>query len=678
MPDFQRPYSWGINNAETMIEDLEASMQSEKKHFFGSIVWINDQDERVIIDGQQRITTILLMLIAIYHVLRQSGEEENKRLAERINEEFLYDKYNEEHKRLKLRTVVDDNEVFKNIYEGDFKPQDYRHLQLYRVYNYFYEYFKEKPDLQQYISALGNLDIIDLCIDDSNDSPQKIFESINSTGKSLQDGDKIRNFILMTDSKQAREIIFHEYWKVIEQSLSDGKTITDFFFNFLISVNDQEIRVKNIYSEFKTFFHDRISDQSDISQIRNFYNQVLSYLKHYMFLRFNKDENRAYGGLANVGFRLNYLKVFTTTPLLMNVLEDFVNQELSEEEARQIFHITESYIVRRILIGASMMGSNKSMPGIFGNMKQMKKEHPESSYSEIYAHILSEKKGFRRFPRDEELASSIPALDFYSNRGHYKKFILTSIDDCLQSKESFLLKEIASSERQLTVEHIMPRSLNAEWKLSLGQNYQEIHDKYLHTLANLTLSGYNSKYSNSSFKDKKEMPNGFNESTLLINDFIKKQDVWDRDALDRRSEWWIEQVTKIWPVITPSIGIASSSTKVFRFDDLLKTDFTGTKPYQVVVFNDFYGVDSWSDLLDTVFESFYSQDPDFKTRMLKDEMLYDQISENADDFLTSNEIFDTGIFVNSHSSTERKIHLINRLGQIYGIDKEDLEIHISR
>ena len=676
IPDFQRPYSWGVSNANTVLEDLESSISSGKKHFFGSVVWISQDDERVIIDGQQRVTTVLLMLIAIYHILGESESQEEIDLAKRLNDEYLYDQYNEEHKRLKLRTVTDDNTFFKNIYEKELDNPECRRSSVYKVYRHFYTYFRGKEKLyERYVSGLSRLEVVELCLDDNTDSPQKIFESINATGRPLEDGDKIRNFVLMVDNKKARATIFNKYWKVIEQSLRSEQAITDFFFNFLIAVRGREIRLGDIYPEFKSYFNEKIDDHSNLEKMFHFYENILRYLNHYLFLRYKKDENQLYVSFHNENFRINHLRIWTNTPFLMSVLEAFVFEKIGKNDVKEVFKITESYLVRRMINGGTG-GANKFFPGIFNAVESIKQKHPGSSYSNAYAYLLLSRKGVQRLLDDEEIFNKLPSMDFYSLRSYYKQFILTSIDDCQQSNESHLLRDINESNRQLTIEHIMPQTLTEEWKAELGENYQEIHARYLNTLANLTLTGYSSKYSNNSFIQKKSMENGFNDSPLLINDFVKKEETWNRDALERRGRWWAEQVVKIWPLPKTTIqDVEDDQVQEVKADQLFETDLTGSKPYRVTVFGDYHGVNNWSDLLDVVFEAFYERYSNFKWDILNDDILSKHVSENAEDFRASNEIFDTSIFINSYSNTAGKIELIKRLCKIYNIQPENLKIN---
>ena len=347
IPDFQRQYSWDKDNIKNFLDDLDEAINLNKNHFFGSIVYQTRGDSRIIIDGQQRITTILLMITAIYHLVKDRPELTNENNPpERINKDFLHNEYGQGD-RLKLKVVTTDNEIFKNIYKEDFDKIDNRQSPLYRAYIFFRDYFEEKiatiqnPDLYQYISNLERLNAIAIILEDKDDSPQQVFESINSTGKRLKESDKIRNFALMLDDDSCRKHVRNNYWVEIEENLvlknNNKDHIADFFRKLLMSHHQTFIKEGDVHAEFKKLFKRKVSNQKDKSILDAFYQMIVDGLNRYVFLKFNKVTQPEYQHFKDNAFRINFLKIDLIIPFLMKVLERFELGELTSNQVLDIF-----------------------------------------------------------------------------------------------------------------------------------------------------------------------------------------------------------------------------------------------------------------------------------------------------------------------------------------------------
>ena len=243
IPEFQRPYSWEIDNIKTFLADLEELNETTKNHYFGTVVYVNDTSDMnasAIIDGQQRVTTTLLMIMAIYHHAKENPDTCEMPAGD-ISNNYLFNssEYSKEENRIKLRTVTTDNVIFEKLYEQKELTSEEKQNKLFKAYTYFYEYFESRQNLEKYIMNLSRFKIMSIALDASDDNPQRVFESINSTGKPLTDGDKIRNFALMLNSDQVRKHVYEKYWQQIEQELTDANKdyITDFFRSYIISRN---------------------------------------------------------------------------------------------------------------------------------------------------------------------------------------------------------------------------------------------------------------------------------------------------------------------------------------------------------------------------------------------------------------------------------------------------------
>jgi len=678
IPDFQRPYSWDKPNVINFLEDLEQAVQTGRKHFFGSVVYVNEGDDNsTIIDGQQRVTTVILMLTAIYHILLDNPEQSTIQ-SDEILEKYLFNKkdYYKEKNRIKLRAVTTDDKVYKQIFEQNDIDSNCRESKLYRSYEIFYEYFKGRQNLENYINSLSCLQIVKILLDSTDDNPQKVFESINSTGKPLTDGDKIRNFALMLNNSDARDIVLNNYWKKIETELTEINKdyISDFFKYLLTGKLQREVKIDQVYPEFKKLFYDKIDDQQeDKAKLEEFYGDIINQLDYYIFLKFNIDKDDDYKIVRDKGFRLNYLKVETHFPFLMSVLNEYKAKKIDDETLARIFNILESYLSRRIICNIYSTGLNKFFATLHREIVAYQSEYPGSNYADILSYILinKHKTGDLRFPRQAEIEDTIENNEFYTQKGIYVKYILTSIDD--SSKESKLLKQIAAGDLQLTIEHVMPQKLSSEWKKDLGSDYDQIHQKYLHTLPNLTLTGYNSKYSNNSFTKKKETENGFTDSPLVINKFIKNLDVWDLKALKKRSKWWLKQIDKIWPVPETCFAPKEEETElIFTEEDLI-----GAKIKTIKIFGETYDCTNWISAYGLILERLFSSESNLFDYVLSDDFLPKYIKTTQEELREPDEIEGTPYYFETNLNNNYKKDVIARLLEYAEVSPSEITVILA-
>jgi len=685
IPDFQRPYSWEKDNVQSFLNDLSALAETQNtNHFFGSIVYINEGDNSVIIDGQQRATTVLLMLTALYHLVAEDSGRANMP-ADQIKESYLYNKfaerYGSEENRIKLRTVTTDNEIFENIFEQSELNDTQKASRIHIAYKYFYEYFKDKNELDQYIDVLQRFEVVTIALDATDDNPQKVFESINSTGKPLSDGDKIRNFALMLNNDEVRKYVLNNYWKQIEVSLTDATNdyITDFFRNYLISKYQRDVKLRDVYPTFKQSFYEAIEDEdASIEELKVFYDDIVSKLSHYQYLKFNRDVASKYGQLGDAGFRINYLQIEVSYPFLMNVLEMFVNGTIDSKRARDIMHMIESMLTRRIISGIASTGLNNLFSTLHKDVMKHLTKYPDETYENVLAYILIEKAGGLRYPVRSEVDISIRNNPFYEQRSYYNLFVLTSIDDMNQSKESSLLRQVSDGSLELTIEHVMPQTLTDAWKKRLGTNYQTIHDSFVHTLPNLTLTGYNSKYSNRDFTEKKTIENGFNNSPLLINRFIAEKNTWTDAELTERSDWWSLQIDKIWPVPLTTFVPESNDVELSLLDEV---DLTYTKPKQVTILGESYQINSWKEALPHIFEVLFTKYREEIPSLLdKDEFVgrYIRSKKDANSLISYQVIPGTDYVVEANTSSNYKRMLVAKVGQYLGLSNDDIKVVIAK
>ena len=678
IPDFQRQYSWHVENCKAFLEDFEEVLPTDKTHYFGTIFFqsIQDHDERIVIDGQQRITTVMLMIIAIYHLVKENPELSSQDYpSERIRDEFLENKYAKESNRIKLKSVIDDDVIFRQIYAREVARENEK-SNLYKNYLYFYNYFRECPDLQKYIDGLGKLKIITIQIKD-DDNLQKIFEGINSTGVALSEGDKIRNFALMLNNKSTRNVVANNYWQKIEKELVDTKNntnhIADFFRKFLIIHLSQDVKEKEVYAKFKVFFHKQIKDQGDLEQVEKFYGQILGDLDRYVLFKLNRDKNGKYLPFADASFRIHYLNIEIVYPFLMCILKRYEEGELSGDQAKGFFAVTESYLVRRIMAGLLTTGLNKLYHVVYRDIEAHAQQEDEADALEIYKHILLNKRSHLRFPTTQNIQSRFTDANIGKR---YLNFILSSWDDRRQSKESFLLKQIYNDQSSYSIEHIMPQSPTPAWKEHLGPDWNEIYEKYLNNLANLTLTGYNSEYSNRSFQEKLDHENGFKNSPLLINEFIKQQSCWDRETLEARAKWWLEAIDTLWP-FPESTFQPTIKTEESRKLSEITGDLSGSKPESIAIGDAYYqDVTHWYGTMEYFLDTMYQYDENIGNKITNKPSTTQCISRHPEDFQTSAEIMETGYYINTTTNTNSKIELMKDIADLVGVSQDDIVFKI--
>jgi len=362
------------------------------------------------------------------------------------------------------------------------------------------------------------------------------------------------------------------------------------------------VNKERVYAEYKKLCIQEIGkEQDDLIKLRLFYEKLFAFLHHYIFLKFNEDDNELYVFFKDKAFRLNYLKIETPYPFLMQVLESYKQEKLGKIEVLDVFSIIEGYLARRILCNIPTTGLNKFFAGLHKEIEYYLDSSQGYSYSEILSYILQNRSGGVRIPRNTEIKSAIDNNPIYTQRNNYINFILSSVDD--YSKESNLLRQIASDNTDLSIEHIMPQKLNKKWIDSLGEYYQEEHLRYLHTLPNLTLTGYNSKYSNKDFAYKKSIENGFSDSPLLINRHLAQYEKWDFSSLKTRADWWYENIVKLWPLPESSFKPKVSEKELYLLD---KVDLKNTKIKSIIVMEEFYDCKTWSSAMGIILSKLFA------------------------------------------------------------------------
>lgn len=676
IPDFQRPYSWQADNVRSFLEDLESCVESKTNHFFGSVVYVNEGNASSIIDGQQRVTTVLLMLTSVFH-LTELNNELSKVPAEAIKEKYLYNKYDYtgESNRIKLKTVTTDNVIFEKIFNKDELTAIEKQSRLYLAYKEFYDYFLTRNNLDRYIEGLQRFEIVTIALDARDDNPQRVFESINSTGKPLTDGDKIRNFALMLNKNDTRKYVLDKYWSKIEKALTDINKdyITDFFRSYIIMKKQAIISLDSVYPEFKKLFNKTIDDDQKTEDIDTFYSSIIKALEYYNVCKFGEDTNSKFEKIKDVAFKMRYIQTELYIPFAMAVIRHYDQGSINEDELAKAFSLIEVYFSRRIVCNIPTTSVDRFLASLHKDTVERITEDPSASYVDVMTYIINNRTGATRMPSESEFVSAIKNNRIYNQRTAHVNYILTAIDD--QSKESATLKQIANRELKLSIEHIMPQTLTSSWEDELDGGAVRVHEEYLHTLANLTLTGYNSEYSNLSFSKKRTMQNGFDESPLSINKQLMNVDKWNEDALKKRQEWWVSNLQKVWPIPKTKYQPPKIDTTISLLEE---HDLKGTAPRMVHILGDSMPVSSWAQLIDVVVERLYDYDNNFYSKVSQDEYLSKSIGTDKTTFFNCAEIYDTGYYVDTGTDTNRKRKFIEALARVFELEKNDVLVELTK
>jgi len=628
IPDFQRPYTWDAYQTDMFIDDLEKSSSSQHYHYFGTIVLIKESDHSVIIDGQQRLTTTLLFIIAAYHVLTNYPNKSNIYTSTQIKDQFLLNTYTSntnDKNRITLRTVTTDNKVLDKIFNKDNLNLNEQANKLFKAYSRFYTYLNSKNNIDYLLEALKKFEIVEIKLDSNDDNPQVIFENINSTGEPLSAGDKIRNWALMLNNKDSREIVYYDYWSKIESKLTrveQGKQIdyiTDFFRTYLMCKNSKFISDAYTYNSFKEILVQNVKPDN-LYSIRHFYDDVMKFLGPYIFVRFLEYNDKLDIFKKQIA-SLKFLQTEIINTFLINILVDYIDNKLTQSEVEKSFELIETFLVRRILFGVKNEGLNVRFPDLHNIIRSKQVDNYSKTYDDCLACWMIEGRGRTIYlPTDTDIYNTIRTFNFYSIKTYQQKFILAKICDI--SKESNLLTNIFDQKIDLTIEHIMPQKLTKAWQIELGSNWESIYNRWLHTISNLTLTAYNSKYSNLSFKEKKNIENGFISSPLLINKYISTFDTWNEDTLEERSQWLMDKISTIWKYPTTSINLDFNTSHHEVFSPYEWQVETFKRPVSLIINDINYEVDSWTELYIKIIEFIYNNFKSEFDKLIDNQELY--------------------------------------------------------
>lgn len=575
IPIYQRKYSWTDKECNQLFEDVVqvGNSSDEQNHFIGSIVYMNQKghiaspiNKLMIIDGQQRITTISLFVSALSDYLFKNPNENIMNPYNLINYFLINDK---ETGELKYKLILTDDDrvtlkkIIDNLNAEDKIPFD--EDDSIRVKEN-YEYFKRRindDNVELIYQGLNKLLIIFVALEHNIDNPQLIFESLNSTGLELSQADLIRNYILMGLDPEQQENLYTTYWQKIEKTFEEsGSLLFDKFIRDYLTVRTDKVPIfRNIYRDFKKY-------SGEYENIELLVKDVFKFSKYFSCIAFGREQNaklkEAMDSLSNMGYDVTY-------PFLLHLYKDYDAELLSADEFIEIIRYTESYLLRRLICNIPTTSLNKTFAKMYNELDT-------ENYSESYQARLVLKENYQRMPKNREFGRNFRERDIYNLKGKNKEYIFDKFENW-NSKEK-------TPVEAYTIEHIMPQNpnLSQEWRDCLGPNWEEIQKTYLHTIGNLTLTGYNPELSDRPFQEKRDMEGGFRQSAIRLNVYLHDLQTWNETEIKKRTNPLIEKAYKIWkyPEISQEV-IDRYAPKKETGSEIDESDLTSVEKLRLVL-----------------------------------------------------------------------------------------------
>lgn len=543
IPIYQRTYSWTLVECRQLWDDLLSIAKDDKApgHFVGSVVYverglyhISDVPQLLVIDGQQRLTTLSLLIGALGREVDRRGEllEIRRKTLENY---YLFNNEEEGELRFKLVLTQSDKLTLMRILEG--KDLPVHPAQRLVENNRFFEEHLAKPsvDLMALYRAIAKLLIVDISLDRDHDSPQRIFESLNSTGLELTQADLIRNYILMGLEPKHQDQLYNEYWYPMEQSFgqSDYAALFDRFMRDYLTLKNGTIPIiREVYATFKVF-----ASSGQIGTVDDLVADIYRYSKYFVNVGFGRESDPE---LRRAFADINTLKVDVAYPFLIDLYARYESCELDRVSFMAILRLVESYVFRRVICGIPTSSLSNTFAGL------MRELNP-ANYLESCQAVLMLKDSYRRFPADAEFGREFPMKDIYHLRN--RNYVLRKL-------ENEGRKELVAID-EYTIEHILPQNpeLSTEWKEELGEDWKTIQARYLHTIGNLTLTGYNPELSDLSFRTKRDMVGGFGDSPIRLNRSLARLERWTSTEIEARAAALADLASRVWTYPALDIGI---------------------------------------------------------------------------------------------------------------------------
>lgn len=544
IPVYQRNYDWKRDNCKQLLDDLKNNakkLDKNRKHFFGSIIYIVDQDTeaRSIIDGQQRIITTALLLSAIRDLLK-TGEitSDDPKLEAKIDRKLV----DQDDGTVFIRPVKKDIPAYDAIVRC--KPEDYdERSNLYINYEFFKNEIKKLSQnitIDDLYESMNRLHVMVIRLNSQEDDAQMVFESINSTGLNLSEGDKIRNFLLMNLDSKEQTHLYDDYWTKIESNVGD---LSRFFRDYITAVSESIPNLNRVYQSFKEYANELRDDGLSTEE---FFLSLLKYSKIYNSIS-QHDLDCISSKASKTMYRINYMESTVSYPFLMRILDAYECGKMTKSDVEEVLCVLENYLIRRSVCGKPTNALNKVFQTLY---KSLEKLDISDKPVDKLRFIILNKEGSSSYPSDSEVKNTLAHMNIYNN--HKLCPCILSILEGGNKDSGNILARIDSPDLddRLTIEHVMPQKKTEEWRSEIGDDFDDIHQEWVHRLGNLTLTAYNSEYGCRSYSEKLNMePGGLKFSPLNLNQFIKGKDRWTKDVIEERNNKLVEEFIRSMPAL---------------------------------------------------------------------------------------------------------------------------------
>ena len=626
IPVYQRNYAWKVENCTQLFADLVKLKNSTRSsHFFGSIVTAPAGSglDRLIIDGQQRLTTTsLLMLAAIKAVKDHKMQVSCEGLLEETHDNMLWSKYGSHPTcKFKLLPIEQDRIAYERLFTYD-EEQFIKDSKVTRNFLNFYDMLTTSPQqftFDELFDVVDRLQVI--CIDlDNDDDPQLIFESLNSTGLALEEADKIRNYLLMSLKPTEQEDCFKQYWQKIQAATNDAPTM---FLRDYITISDnllRPVRLNYLYFHWKRYMTENNRDR------KTELTAMLDYVRYYHMIitadvaMYNDGQWIKNARLSKKMAQLRNLDTDVINVFLISFLKYAAETGMTENEIWKVLDLVECYLARRIVCSMSSNSLTQTFCALHRDVLRSigeyeKAEQPlDLPYHEILAYHILRREGNFRIPRDPAFAEAILTRNVYQMPKAAQHFLFERLENFNHTEFIDVKKLMLSGDA--TIEHIMPQTLTPHWRSELGEKADEIHSEFLHTFANLTLTGVNSELSNNPFADKKagkvvngQFVNGYQGSIYRLTQELVKYDTWRIEDLQHRAKKIEAKFFALYPLPTTNFKPLPKPIEEVSLED---EDFIPT--YREMIGYRLFGEEHkqtyWVDFLIEVVRILYKRDPD--------------------------------------------------------------------
>ena len=633
IPVYQRNYDWLQDNCDQLLSDLVKLIHSGRtSHFFGSIVTsvAGTGFSRLVIDGQQRLTTISLLLLAGIKAVNDGLLEiSNESRKDEAYDLFLNAKYCNSDRKIKLVPIENDRIAYDKIFNGEDELDE--DSKMTRNFRHFYDKLTSKPQqltFDNLLDAVEHLQIISIELD-ADDDAQLIFESLNSTGLALTEADKIRNYLLMSLTAEEQQLCFKNYWQKIEAATENNPTK---FLRDYLTIKQQlqrPVRLSNIYFEWKKYMdgHDRKQEMVEMLDYARYYQQVT-------------EAQMPTSKLSAKMRHICNIESDVTNVFFIQFLKYAATNNLSYDEIDNVIDVVENYLARRIICNMPGNALTQVFCALHKDVLKSIDEYQSAgipstcSYSDILAYHIMRRDGNYQLPRDVQFITAIQTRDAYHMLKPYQIFLFERLENSVHGEYNDVAADM--KKKDATIEHIMPQTLNGEWKNMLGDNYEEIQEKYLHTFANLTLTGINSELSNKAFEIKRDGKNngnevcpGYKDSKYRLTKWVRTCEKWSEEELQKRSEKIVNTFLRLYPLPKPTFKPLAKPT-----DEVSLDEETFTPTNRVLTGFRLLGRDytetTWKDMLLTVVKVVMEQHADVVDSLYDKEGFF-WTEKNADD-----------------------------------------------